>query len=74
MTTTTAYVTAPEECGCEEMNVQFCNHDFGEGSGSCESCVENCQDDGLPVLGVQSCEFFCSGTGQYRMPFDMLTF
>ena len=55
-------------CGCESMNVQFCNHDGGEGSGFCESCAsfsnpQACYLDGLPSLGVESCLNFCFGSG-----------
>ena len=50
-------------CGCEEMDVAFCNYDYGN-SGFCESCGDvsssPCDQRGLPDAGVADCEACCT--------------
>ena len=58
-------------CGCEEMDVAFCNYDYGN-SGFCESCgdvsTSPCDQRGLPDKGVADCEACCNVSHPYPHP------
>ena len=58
-------------CGCEEMDVAFCNYDYGN-SGFCESCgdvsTSPCDQRGLPDAGVADCEACCNVSHPYPHP------
>ena len=58
-------------CGCEEMDVAFCNYDYGN-SGFCESCgdvsTSPCDQRGLPDKGVADCEACCTVSHPYPHP------
>ena len=58
-------------CGCEEMDVAFCNYDYGN-SGFCESCGDvassPCDQRGLPDAGVADCEACCNVSHPYPHP------
>ena len=58
-------------CGCEEMDVAFCNYDYGN-SGFCESCgdvsTSPCDQRGLPDKGVADCEACCNVSHPHPHP------
>ena len=58
-------------CGCEEMDVTFCNYDYGY-FGFCESCGDvsssPCDQRGLPDAGVADCEACCNVSHPYPHP------
>ena len=50
------------DCECEEIDFQFCNHDDGNGAGTCQLCPKTtgeCEYMDLSLLGEQSCKTFC---------------
>ena len=63
--------TLKPKCGCEEMDVAFCNYDYGD-FGYCESCddvsTSPCDQRGLPDAGVADCEACCNVSHPYPHP------